>query len=52
MVDKEWPDGRGREPDDRDERPAPGEQPIRDDVPPMDDAPVPGLTEPSDTQGG
>ena len=37
--------------DDREE-PVPGEQPVLEDAPPIDHAPVPPLTEPEDTDGG
>ena len=37
---------------DADEPPTPGEQPIIEDVPPIDHAPVAPLTTPEDTEGG
>jgi hypothetical protein len=34
------------------DRPIPSEQPPIEDIPPIDHAPVPPLTEPEDTEGG
>lgn len=48
MPDIAAPAGR---PDQQTER-VPGEQPAQQDAPPIDDAPVPPLTVPDDTEGG
>jgi hypothetical protein len=52
MNEKERHDVQNQTGRDRDDGRTPGEQPTHDDVPPIDDAPVPALTEPDDTEGG
>jgi hypothetical protein len=42
------PGGEGEREDDR----LPGEQPVGQEAEPLDDAPVPPLTTPEDTEGG